>query len=142
MKKLKRKDANKGIVPSVGMIPEGMYISVITDSYTAEIDPVSKDKDLVHVMVHSLINLENFRTYYFYETISPYKGVTRTEAFIEILKSYDLDFFPDDDLIGLVEEIEIVYDFLNGFAVPIISKRRRMFVDEDVDVVRDITLPF
>ena len=142
MKKLKRKETNEDLVLSVDMIPEGKYISVITDAFTAEIDPVSKDKDLVHVMVHSLINLENFRTYNFYETISPYKGVTRTEAFIEALKSYDLDFFPDDDLIGLVEQIEIVCDFINGFAVPVISKRRRMFVDEDVDIVRDITLPF
>ena len=111
MRRLKRKHTDKSLVPSVCMIPEGRYISVVVDSFTAEIEPVFPQKDLVHVIVHSLINLDNYQNYVFYETISPYKNTPRTEAFIETLESYDLDFFPDDELVGLVEKIRIVYLF-------------------------------
>lgn len=142
MKKLKRNNTSKGIIPNISMIPEGTYISVVTDAFTAEIDPVSKGKDLVHVVVHSLINLDDFQHYVFHETISPYDGAPRTDEFVETLKLYGFEFFPDDDLLGLVEEIEIAYDFIHGYAIPIISTRKRMFVDEDVNIVRDIALPF
>ena len=142
-KRLVRIYDDNEVVPAITTIPpEGEYLSVVTDAYTAEIIPVGNGKELAHVIQYSLLNLKNYQQYMFYETISPYKSTPRTEAFIEMLSRYGLDFFPDDGIIGLVEKIDIVYDFVNGYAVPIISKRRRMFVDEDVDIVRDITLPF
>jgi hypothetical protein len=38
------------------------------------------------------------------------------------LNFYGFDFFPDDDIIGLVEKIEIVYDFVNGCVAAIIAE--------------------
>ena len=143
IQKLVRLHDDVELAPTIPTIPpEGEYISVVADVYTTEIIPVGNGKELAHVIQYSLLNLKNYQQYMFYETISPYKSTPRTEAFIEMLSRYGLDFFPDDSIIGLVEKIDIVYDFVNGYAVPIISKRRRMFVDEDVDIVRDITLPF
>ena len=141
MRRLKRKKTNNGIIPNISVIPEGTYISIVTDVFTAEIVPVSKGKDLVHVIKHSMISLQDYKYYDFFETISPYKNTPRTEAFIETLKSYDMEFFPDDELVGLVEKIRIVYDFINGCAVPVISERKRMSTDnvEDLD---DKDLPF
>ena len=134
---------NLELAPTITTIPpEGKYISVVTDVYTVEIEPVSEGKKLVHVVCYSLVGLRDFKTYEFFETVSPYKGLPRTEAFVETLESYGLEYFPDDELLGLVEEIKISYDFIAGYSIPVITSRKRLSVKEDKDGLRDEDLPF
>lgn len=143
VKKIVRQYDNMELVPTTATFPpEGSYMSVVVDAYTTEIIPVGSGKEFVHVIDYKLINLNNYQQYSFCETISPYKNTPRTEAFIKTLNMYGFDFFPDDDIIGLVEKIEIVYDFVNGCVAPIIAERKRLSVKEDKDGLRDEDLPF
>ena len=143
IQKLVRLHDDVELAPTITTIPpEGEYISVVADVYTTEIIPVGNGKELAHVIEYRLISLADYQHYSFFETISPYKSTPRTEAFVDTLESYGLAFFPDDDILGLTEKIQIVYDFVNGYATPIISDRRRISVIECAEGINDEDLPF
>lgn len=143
LEKLQRLFDGKELAPTITTIPpEGEYISVVADAYTTEISPVGNTKELAHVIEYRLISLTDYQHYSFFETISPYKSTPRTEAFVDTLESYGLTFFPDDDILGLTEKIQIVYDFLNGYAIPVISERKRMSINDYTEIMDDEDLPF
>ena len=101
----------------------GRYISKIVDAFVAVVFSFDGTKDLCLVIDYYLTSEDGGEEYDFRETYCLQKGNHRIENFDIYLMEHGFDVSMEEDLIGICEEIEITYEFLGGFAYPLVCKR-------------------
>ena len=119
----------------------GVYYAKITDAETKVIDAVSESRDTCLVVRYKLVHAETLAVFDFCETYYPYKGNARTDDFLDFLYSKGYDFASDDEIIGLRATVDVVWEFLGGYAHPAISYRPWRF-SQVAQGCADEDLPF
>ena len=101
----------------------GEYYSEITDVVTEVVGDLNDAEDFCLVVEYHLRHIYSDREFDFKETFTLLKSNPRINAFATYLREHGLDTTMDADLIGVREKIKITYEYLGGFAYPIIYDR-------------------
>ena len=144
MKKLICSFPETPVVEGTHVLPTpGTYYAIIIDAETQVIEPLYKGQDTCFVLKWRLVNIDSLQQYELTETYTPYAGNPRTESLQIFLKSRGLDTASDEELIGLRTTIEVVNEYLGGFAYPIVSFTPRTYpVTLFEDYCSEDDLPF
>ena len=112
-------------------VPMGKFLSIVTDFCTM-ITFLNGKQETVLRLSYTFINLQNLKTYEFEETYMPSLNNPRFIKFLEYLRAHfseeEIDF--ETDIIGLVEEVDIDWDYLAGYAHPVIVERKFIYLPE------------
>lgn len=112
------------VSPTVKNLPIiGEYYSKITDVVTEVVGDLNDAEDFCLVIKYRLRHIYSDREFDFKETFALLKSNPRINAFDTYLKEHGLDTTMDVDLIGVREKFKITYEYLGGFAYPIIYDR-------------------
>lgn len=117
----------------------GQYHAVIVDVDTYLISPFEGSPQTCLVVGFKLANVDTLETCLFYETYFPDEGNARSEDFLAFLQANGCTFTSDCDMLGLKANVCVTYEFLSGYAHPIISFRQwgrqptlLVYSDEDI----------
>lgn len=102
----------------------GQYHAVIVDVETYLISPFEGSPQTCLVVGFKLANVDTLETCLFYETYFPDEGNARSEDFLAFLQANGCTFTSDCDMLGLKANVCVTYEFLSGYAHPIISFRQ------------------
>ena len=144
MKKLIRTFPETPVMKEATSLPTpGTYYAVVLDASTQVIDPLYKGQDTCFVVKWRLVNVDSLQSYELTETYNPYIGNPRTESLQVFLKSRGLETASDEELNGLRTTVEVVNEYLGGFAFPIVSFTPRTYpVTLFEDYCSEDDLPF
>ena len=118
------------VTPNSIVPPIGEYISII-QNFNSMITFIDEIQVSVLVIDYWLIDTNTRETYNFSETYS-LKNNPRAEKLYKYLHEHvdeDKIFF-ETELIGMLEEVKLDWDFLAGQAHPIISERKFIYLPE------------
>lgn len=110
--------------PMIKNLPTpGRYISEIVDVVTAIVESLEGTEDFCYVVEYHLTRVDDGVDYSFTETYNVLKSNPRFFQFNEYLKDHGYDTTCDYLLIGIREQVELTYEYLGGFAYPMICNR-------------------
>ena len=101
----------------------GEYYSEITDVVTETVGDLNDAEDFCLVIEYHMRHIYSDREFDFKETYTLLKTNPRINEFDMYLKEHGLDTTMDSELIGIREKIKITYEYLGGFAYPLIYDR-------------------
>lgn len=109
----------------------GRYISEITDVETVIVKSLNGTEDFCYVISYNLINIEDGSKHSFKETYNTLKSNPRIHRLNEYLMEHGYDTTCDHLLVGIRELVSITYEYIGGFAYPMICKRK--FIGKSAD---------
>lgn len=112
----------------------GEYYSEITDVVTEVVGGLNDAEDFCLVIGYHLRHIYTDCEFDFKETFTLLKSNPRINTFDMYLKEHGLDTTMDADLIGVREKIKITYEYLGGFAYPIIYDRIFMGISHGSEI--------
>ena len=122
------------VAPNSIVPPIGEYISIV-QNFDSIITFLNESQVAVLVIDYLLIDTNTRETYNFSETYS-LKNNPRAEKLYKYLHEHvdeDKIFF-ETELIGMLEEVKLDWDFLGGEAHPIISERKFIYLPEPAPI--------
>ena len=101
----------------------GKYYSEIVDVTTEIVESLEGTEDFCLVIQYRLLGVDSGTEYAFKETYNTLKTNSRINSLHEYLVKYGYDTTCDHLLVGIREVIDITYEYLGGFAYPMIYSR-------------------
>ena len=101
----------------------GRYYSKIVDVTTEIVEFLEGTEDFCLVLQYRLFEVDSGTEHDFVETYNTLKSNARINSLQEYLMEHGYDITCDHLLIGIREIVEITYDYLGGFAYPMIYSR-------------------
>ena len=102
----------------------GRYHAMISDVQTRLIEPLAPKEELCLIVNYKLIHTETGDFFDFVESYGIYNCNPRTSDFEAFLAQYGCDLTSDDDIVGIMVDVDIVNEYIGGFMHPVISYRR------------------
>ena len=109
----------------------GRYISEITDVETVIVKSLNGTEDFCYVIYYNLICIDDGSKFSFKETYNTLKSNPRINSLNEYLMEHGYDTTCDYLLVGIRELVSITYEYLGGFAYPMIYSRT--FIGKSAD---------